>query len=193
MSIPALYSAQRKQRALKAAKRKAKAARLRKARQAPTVDGRTISVPARATHGGEEEKLKRQLHAVIRAHYGPTCISCRKDGLTPRVPRVGGNWEAGHLFAVGPYPALKFHPLNIASQCSYCNGQLRGNHAAYSAAFIRRHGIATFEAMDAIKGQPRKFAISDLIELRQALTHGGLDGYSALYFTITGWCVERAA
>lgn len=128
--------------------------------------------------------IQRELNAAVRLRDGAACISCLK------APLSRSDWNAGHLFGVGPFPALRFHPLNISSQCAGCNLWRSGNHAAYSAAFIRRHGLATFEALDAIKSEPRQWRVPDLLELRSALAQG-LDAYTARYFELTSWKVVR--
>lgn len=150
-------------------------------------------VPSRATLRAETQKLQAALNAAVRARDGAVCISCGRGGLV--VAFRGGTWQAGHLFNVKTYPALRFHPLNIHSQCSQCNsttanrGGRMGNQAAYSAEFIRRRGLETFQALDAIKAEVRQWRILDLIELRAVLTSDGLDAYQARYFEITGWKV----
>ena len=196
MSIPAI--AAMKQRAkLRADKRRAKAKRLRAKLPYLTSDGRVLAVPPRWTLTTVGNKLREELHAAIRERDGAVCISCGKTGLV--VAFGGGTWQAGHLFAVGPYRALRFHPLNIASQCSQCNsgaprrGGRMGNHAAYAAAVIRRYGLATFAALDAIKGLPQKWTRGGLIDLLDCLRRGGIDRYTARYFELTGWTVEEKA
>lgn len=137
----------------------------------------------------EKEKLRTLLHRAIRERDGNTCISCGRSGL---VAALGGTWQAGHLFAVGSHPSVQFHPWNIASQCSQCNssvpmrGGRGGNHAAYSAEFIRRRGLETFLALDAASKQSTQLRVHDLIELRAALS-GGLEQYQRVYFSKTGW------
>lgn len=186
MSLP--LSALHKRAAERKAKRKAKAKRIRKPVEGWTTDGKALWVILpRVTLKGLRAKLKKELHAAIRARDGAVCISCGKAGLVQ-----GETWHAGHLFGVGAFPALEFHPLNISSQGACCNTFKHGNHAAYSAAFIRRYDLATFQALDAIKGIPRKFTIADLLDLRAALAVS-LDQYVARYFELTGWRVEEAA
>lgn len=164
------------------ARRKAKARRL----------NLEAGVPSRATLRAETQKLQSALNAAVRERDGAVCISCGRTGL---VVAMGGTWQAGHLFNVKTYPALRFHPLNIHSQCSQCNsttanrGGRMGNQAAYSAEFIRRRGLETFQALDAIKAEVRQWRILDLIELRTVLTSGGIDAYQARYFDLTGWKV----
>lgn len=182
-------AADRKARRKDKAKRIAKQARLIAKQSGYTSDGKTLMVVVKPVKiKALKDKLKTELHAAIRDRDGNVCISCGRGGL---VLAKHGTWHAGHLFGVGPFPALQFHPLNIHSQGACCNTFKHGNHAAYSAAFIRRHGLETFQALDAIKSEPRQWRIPDLLDLRAALARG-LDSYSARYFELTGWKVLGA-
>ena len=164
--------ASRRKAADRKARRKAKRIRI-----AQDSTGTAVAVPPRATLSSVRNALQRELNAAIRLRDGRLCISCGS---------LEGN-QAGHLFAVGPFSGLRFHPLNEATQCAGCNKWRGGNHAAYAAAFIRRYGLATFEALDAIKGEPRQWRIGDLLTLRSALRSGGLAEYQCHYFALTGW------
>jgi len=187
MSFPLMASQRIKAAAAKKAKRKAKAARLAAARQITTTTGEALTIPPRWTIKTLREKLREELHAAIRLRDGARCISSGKYPLQP------SEWNAGHLFAVGPFPSVRFHPLNIHSQSSRDNCHLGGNHAAYSEAFIRRYGLATFEALAAEARRPRQWTVGELYELLTVLRREGLAGYQARYFALTGWRVERAA
>ncbi len=184
--MSAIMAAKRKA-ADRKAKRKAKAARLMVKQSGYTSDGQSLIVVTKPTTlSAMTNKLQRELNAAIRIRDGAVCISCGK------APLAQSDHNAGHLFGVGPFPALRFHPLNIASQCAgTCNNYRKGNHAAYAAAFIRRHGLKVFQALDAIKSEPRQWRIPDLIELRAALSCG-LEAYTKRYYALTGWRTERA-
>lgn len=180
--MSAIMAAKRKA-ADRKARRKAKAARIAEQQSGRTSDGAQLWVVTKPVSlNALLSKLQRELNAAIRLRDGAVCVSC------PKVQLSASDWNAGHLFGVGPFPALRFHPLNLASQCVGCNHHRKGNHAAYSAAFIRRHGLATFQALDAIKSEPRQWRVPDLLELRSALAKG-LDAYTARYFELTSWKV----
>lgn len=174
-----LYAQQRLKAAAKKAKREAKRARIDAKRHIETSDGRTVVIPPRWTLKTLKNKLRTELHAAIRARDGAVCISSGKANLAP------AEWNAGHLFAVGPYPGVQFHPLNIHSQSVYDNKYLRGNPAAYSAAFIRRYGLATFEALAQEAQKRRAWRAADLLDLLETLRAGGIEAYSVRYFELS--------
>lgn len=181
-------SAVRAKAAAKRAKRNAKAARLAAARQITTEAGESLTLPPRWTLKTLKAKLQVELNAAIRERDGRVCISSGK------APLHDAEWQAGHLFAVGPFPSVRFHPLNIHSQSSRDNCHLGGNHAAYSAAHIARYGLATFEALAEEARKPRQWTVGELYELLTILRRDGLSGYTRRYFAMTGWhVVERAA
>lgn len=168
------FASQRLKAADKKAKRKAKRIRL-----SANSDGVKVEIPARATLKSLRNSLQAELNAAVRRRDGAVCISC--PGLT------GASWQAGHLFGVGAFSGLRFHPWNINVQDAACNVFRRGNHAAYAAGFIRKYGLDAFEALDAIKSEPRQWRIADLLELRSVLREGGLEAYQHRYFRLTGF------
>lgn len=167
-------------------RRKEKAKRLAKARQIVTEAGEALTLPVRWTLKTVKAKLQAELNAAVRERDGAVCISSGK--ILDK-----SEWGAGHLFAVGPFPSVRFHPLNIHSQASYDNCYLNGNHAAYSAAHIRKYGLATFEALAAEARRPRQWTAAELYELLTILRRDGLRAYTERYFAMTNWTVERAA
>lgn len=187
MSIPALVAERRRQK-LRADKRRSKAKRIRANVPYVTNDGRVLPVPPRWTLKTAKARLREELHAAIRERDGAVCISCGK------APLHKSDHNAGHLFAVGPFPGLRFNPFNLASQCAgTCNNYRRGNHAAFAAAVIRRHGLSVFEALDAEKNVARQWRMGDLLDLLDCLRRGGIEAYSRRYFEITGWTVRESA
>ena len=187
MSLLVLASAVRAKAAAKKAKRKAKAERIAAKRTFTTAAGESLTLPPRWTLKTLKAKLQAELNAAIRERDGRVCISSGK------APLHDAEWQAGHLFAVGPFPSVRFHPLNIHSQSSRDNCHLGGNHAAYSAAFIARYGLATFEALAEVARTPRQWTVGELYELLTILRREGLGGYQQRYFDLTAWTVERSA
>lgn len=187
MSFLAMASQRIKAAAAKKARHKAKAARLAAARQITTTTGEALTIPPRWTIKTLREKLREELHAAIRLRDGARCISCGKWPLAPN------DWNAGHLFAVGPFPAVRFHPWNISSQCVMCNNYRGGNHASYALAFVGRYGIDTLTTLGELALKPRQWTAGEIYELLTVLRREGIAGYQARYFALTGWRVERAA
>jgi hypothetical protein len=90
-----------------------------------------------------EAKLKRLLYPLIKKRDGPICISCGKRGLK------GNDWQAGHYIKAELCNIeWRYNPLNIHSQCSYCNKWLRGNTIAYRNALIKKIGLIEVEMID---------------------------------------------
>jgi hypothetical protein len=192
MSFPALASlsqraATRAKTAARKARRLEKARRIAAKRTFVTASGEALTLPPRWTLKTLKAKLQDELNAAIRERDGRVCISSGK------APLHDGEWQAGHLFSVGAFPGLRFHPLNIHSQSSRDNCHLGGNHAAYSAAVIRRYGLATFEALAEEAPRRRSFTPAELLELLTVLRREGLAGYTVRYFAMTGWTVREKA
>jgi hypothetical protein len=99
---------------------------------------------------------QRAFNAMIRARdAGKPCVSCGRpdDGLHQR--------HAGHYRSVGGHPALRFEPLNTASQCATCNNYLSGNLVQYRAELIRRIGLESVEWLEG-PHEPKKYTAEDL-------------------------------
>lgn len=171
--------------AIMAAKKKAQARKDRRRAKAARIGNKPTKKALAQSLNKAIKALTIDLHRAIRANDGPVCISCGK------APLDASNWNAGHLFAVGSYPGLRFHPMNIASQCVGCNKYKSGNHAAYAAAFCRRHGADAFQALDDIKGEPMQWRADELIQLREALRSAGFAAYVNLYFDLEGERIRR--
>lgn len=69
------------------------------------------------------------------------CISCGK-------PKPLDQMNAGHFFAVGNHPALRFDEDNCHGQCITCNYHLHGNLVRYQANLIIKIGQERFNALD---------------------------------------------
>lgn len=167
--------ASRKKAAERKARRKAKAARIgTKAHAAQSLKAAI-------------RKLTPELHRAIRERDGAVCFSCGK------VPLSGRDWNAGHLFAVGAFPSVRFHPRNIHSQCVGCNMGKSGNHAAYSARFVMRYGPDAFERLYRAARRPQQWTAQQLQTLREALARGLEDYERAYAFFAPEWTEEQAA
>ena len=90
-----------------------------------------------------EAKLKRLLYPIIKKRDGNVCISCGKKGL------VGMDWHAGHYIKAELCNLhYRYFPVNINSQCSYCNKWLRGNTIAYRNAMLKKYDVRIIEDTD---------------------------------------------
>ena len=70
-------------------------------------------------------------------------FSCGKKGL------VGMDWHAGHYIKAELCNLhYRYFPVNINSQCSYCNKWLRGNTIAYRNAMLKKYDVRIIEDTD---------------------------------------------
>lgn len=90
------------------------------------------------------------------------CISC---GTTKQVI----NYDAGHYYSRGAYPALRFHPDNVHRQCSKtCNLEKSGNLIEYREGLINRIGIERFERLQTLKKEQLHLSTFEINEMKQA-------------------------
>lgn len=140
---------------------------------------------AKAELNAMVKKLQAELNRAIRSRDGAKCFSCGAAPLDP------SNWNAGHLFAVKPYPSVRFHPMNIHSQCVSCNHGKSGNHAAYSARFVERYGGATFRDLYVLARTVRQWRADELQQLRECLP--SMHAYALKYAELHPFVEEVAA
>src|SRR6185369_636027 len=81
------------------------------------------------------------------------CISCGTY--------VAEQWDGGHYLSVGSTPELRYEPLNIHKQCSYCNDFKVGNHGKYRTNLIKKIGIEKVEWLES-KHEAKHYTIEDL-------------------------------
>lgn len=87
------------------------------------------------------------------------CISCGKE--------LKGKFDAGHLFSVGAYPALRFHEHNNNGQCVYCNQHCHGNIGEYMIQLPKRIGVEAFEALKALRITSLKLTLPEILEKKE--------------------------
>lgn len=121
-----------------------------------------------------KRKLWEMFSAFVKERDGNACFSCGSSGLE------GANWHAGHMFPAGGSSILRWHPLNVHSQCYRCNINLGGNGAEYASRFIEVYGIDQLMYLNEIKRQQMQWREPDIRELIEALKRGGAD-YELLY------------
>ena len=87
------------------------------------------------------------------------CISCQKNKGT----------QCGH-FIRREVLATRWHPLNCASQCSYCNCWLHGNLLEYQDGLERKHGAGTVQTLRRLANvswKPTREALEALLATAQ--------------------------
>lgn len=88
---------------------------------------------------------------------GKNCVSC----LRP----LGDRFDAGHYYAVGNYPGLRFDPLNVHGQCVECNKYNGGNLHEYRENLFNRIGPENVEYLDQNRNKLKKISIPEIQEL----------------------------
>jgi len=77
--------------------------------------------------------------------------------------------HAGHYFAAGSYPALRFNETNVNGQCLRCNNFLHGNLINYRKGLVRKYGekkVLELEILAEVK-RPHKWKEFDLQIIRE--------------------------
>lgn len=121
-----------------------------------------------------QDRLWKVFSAHVKERDGNVCFSCGASGLE------GNGWHAGHMFPAGGSNILRYHPLNVHSQCYKCNINFGGNGAAYASRFIEVYGIDQLVYLDSIRRQQKQWRETDIVDLVMALKAGGAD-YELLY------------
>jgi len=83
-------------------------------------------------------KARLRFNKSIRERdKGKGCISC------------GGNIDhAGHYYAGGSYPSLRFDEYNCHGQCVGCNMFKHGNLIGYRKGLVNRYGESYVQVLD---------------------------------------------
>lgn len=126
-----------------------------------------------------ERALWKAFAAYVKGRDGNSCFSCGAAGLE------GRNWQAGHMYSADRFAIIRYHPLNVHSQCYQCNHWLGGNGAAYASRFIEVYGMDQFAYLSEIRRQPKQWKEYELRELVKALEKSGAD-YELLYVAKIG-------
>lgn len=87
------------------------------------------------------------------------CISC--EGANKDTKR-----NAGHYYAVGSYPSLRFNEDNCHAQCEYCNSYLHGNFAEYTINLPYRIGLSVFGKLKKKRKEKLKLTLPEILELK---------------------------
>lgn len=123
-------------------------------------------------------KLWDTIKVLCKQRDGNACWSCDQKNL------VGSNWHPGHFVAAGSSSALRFHPLNIHSQCMNCNINLGGNGAHYARRIMHAYGMEFFFALESFPPTKswKAWELETLIEKARL----GLDEYTTYYLDTYG-------
>lgn len=108
----------------------------------------------------------------VKARDGNNCFTC--DAYV-----TGDDLQAGHMFP-GRTGALLFDPLVVFSQCSGCNRGKRGNSAVFVDRYIKRFGVAQFQAAVARTSREKQWRTHEIRELIAAIRRSPAD-YETLY------------
>lgn len=95
------------------------------------------------------------------------CISC---GCAQGDVVQGGKFDAGHYRSRGSASHLRFHLLNVWSQCVRCNRHLSGNVVEYRKGLVERIGVQRVEELEH-DNAPRKFTIDYLKRVKKIFNY----------------------
>lgn len=126
-----------------------------------------------------ERLLWAKFARYVKDRDGNTCFSCGKEGLE------GRGWQAGHMHSADRFGILRYHPLNVHSQCAFCNCGLSGNGAAYASHFLEVYGPDQLLYLNEIKREQKQWKEHELLELVDALEAGPAD-YELKYMDLIG-------
>ena len=90
---------------------------------------------------------------------GLPCVSCNRPLTTKH--------DAGHFYARGSFPNLRFEELNCHSQCVQCNRDRAGNLLEYREGLIKRIGQDKFDELEVMKRIEKHYSIDELKEIIQ--------------------------
>lgn len=107
------------------------------------------------------EKILQQLvNKYVRMRdKGQPCISCQKP--------IKGKMDAGHLYAVGNYPSVRFNLKNINGQCINCNQYNGGAINDYRLNFVLKYSREDLEELDILAHQQRQYSVTEIKEMIQ--------------------------
>ena len=105
------------------------------------------------------EKILQQLvNKYVRMRdKGQPCISCQKP--------IKGKMDAGHLYAVGNYPSVRFNLKNINGQCINCNQYNGGAINDYRLNFVLKYSREDLEELDILAHQQRQYSVTEIKEM----------------------------
>lgn len=105
------------------------------------------------------EKILQQLvNKYVRMRdKGQPCISCQKP--------IKGKCDAGHLYAVGNYPSVRFNLKNINAQCINCNQYNGGAINDYRINFVKKYSQQDLDELDQLAHQQRQFTVQEIKDL----------------------------
>lgn len=110
------------------------------------------------TRGDYAKDAQIAFNAYIRARdNGKPCISCGS---------YTGKQNAGHYRSVGSCPELRYEESQVYLQCEKCNSYLSGNLINYRINLLKLVGKDKLEWIEG-KHEPKKYTISDLIEIKK--------------------------
>ena len=114
------------------------------------------------SYSGLKTDLDRLFSVLVRRGSADSqgyahCVTCQQR-------RSWKELQAGH-FVSRVHLAARWHPENVAPQCSACNILRRGNSAEYAAWGLKTYGPDWVDRMVSLKRKTVKYSTSDLLEM----------------------------
>jgi hypothetical protein len=114
------------------------------------------------------KEAQAAFNAYIRVRdRNKPCISC---GTAQGDTVQGGKFDAGHYRSRGSASHLRYHLLNVFSQCVKCNRYLSDNVVEYRKGLIERIGAKRVEKLE-MDNNPKKFTIEYLKRVKKIFNY----------------------
>jgi hypothetical protein len=112
------------------------------------------------THSDWLNELQKVFNTYIRTRdKSKPCISCGQMLIR--------KYDAGHYFAVGSYPNLRFNEDNVHGQCVACNQHKHGNVSEYAIKLPDRIGQEQYDKLLEDRNNPLHLSTEEIKELIQ--------------------------
>lgn len=112
-----------------------------------------------------EKKLQTEINSIVRLiDKGHPCISSGRP--------LGKNYDAGHFFAVGGNPQIRFHLFNIYAQSVEQNQHRSGNPLGFIEGLENTFGSDFKDACISLKGLPALNLSKEELREKTAIARG---------------------
>lgn len=111
------------------------------------------------TKSDYERELQKHINTIVRLiDKGGCCISTQKP--------LNAKYDAGHFYAVGSNPALRFNLFNIYAQSVYANQYLSGDQINFLSGLRHFYGSEHGEYVLSLKSlyKALKLSVDEIIE-----------------------------
>ena len=147
-----------------------------------------MDVTATWKHSEWLSKLQNDINRLVRIiDFGHPCIS-------QKTPWEDNMMDAGHFYARGGSPTLRFHLLNIWGQSKYANMHLGGDYGNFRKNLVHLYGEDNISIIDDLKSThvSCKWLIPELRDAREITRTAikDLSKYGATFSVADRWSLR---